>query len=728
MNSVGTAWIFALMFLICADVISRGLLDPALEPAFKLIPVIGDMPMELVLGPIRGVHEIVSFSIVAIVFLQLANTLHTGRITRADVIIDWLLRKRPTGAAIYQFLFHGIGVVVFAIIALGTYPEFIEAWVANDFYGVQGEFTSPEWPIRFVILGGSVSMAVQFAVYVVRDARVLVTGEPEHHEAVRGAPVGWPAIFTLIGAIALGYLIGFENILATQFGGEGLTGVQIGALSIVAMLVMIYAGMHIGVALIALSFLGIWLIKDDPGLGVRVLALAAHGTVNNYIFGVVPLFVLMGLLVNTANIGKDTFEVAQWMLERVKGGLGVATVAANAVFAAITGVSIASAAVFTRVAVPPLMEQGYTPRFAVGVVAGSSVLGMLIPPSILMIIYALVTETSVGMLFASAVVPGLILASAFALAIVAMAVFWPNYVGTKLRIGAEALAAYPPAWSRRIDVEASGLAPRQKLALIALTLAVTGVLLALGWPSLTLTLAAGGLAVLATITGGKRFMKLVPIVVLIGLVLGGIYGGLFTPTEAGAAGALAALIIALVKRRLSWKNLWQVLVETGHISVAILFLIIAANMYGRMLSLSGLPANMMSYVAGADLGFYGTIAVYLVVVLLLGMILDSVSIMLLTLPLILPFVTGAGADLIWFGIVTVIAVEIGLLTPPLGLTVYVVKASLGNSIITLGDIFIGAFPFVVIMVFVTILLVAVPELSNVDLLLSTVSKLWGALW
>ena len=207
--------------------------------------------------------------------------------------------------------------------------------------------------------------------------------------------------------------------------------------------------------------------------------------------------------------------------------------------------------------------------------------------------------------------------------------------------------------------------------------------------------------------------KLMPIVVLIFAVMGGIYGGIFTPVEAGAVGAAGALIIATLKRRLTWGKLWRVLTETGHTTVSVLFLILAANIYGRMLALSGFPQAIGEFIGNADVGFYGFMLLYILVVIVLGMFLDSISLMLIVLPLVLPIVESFGQDLIWFGIVTVIAVEMGLLTPPLGIAVYVVRSTIDDARVTLNDIFIGAFPYVIIMLLVTILLIAFPSLSLV---------------
>jgi tripartite ATP-independent transporter DctM subunit len=433
-----------------------------------------------------------------------------------------------------------------------------------------------------------------------------------------------------------------------------MTSIEIGSASLVLMLVLIYAGMHVGVALTLLSFVGVWLIRDNFTIASRLLATSAYESINNHFFGVVPLFVLMGLLVSVADIGRDTFAVADQFFKRIRGGLGIATVAANAVFAAITGISIASAAVFTKVAVPEMLRLGYTPRFSVGVVAGSSVLGMLIPPSLLLIVYAFLAEQSVGDMFLAGVLPGIVLALAYAVAILFMAYRMPGFVGGT-------------AQTAKDDGSA--------------------------------------------MTGIQMLARMAPIAVLVVMVLGGIYSGFFTPTEAGAVGALGALILAIARRKLTWKSLWQVLVETGHITVSICFLIIAASIYTRMLAMSGLPQSLVSWIGDSGLGLWGLIPAVLVVILLMGTVLDSTSIMLIVLPLVLPVLGGYDVNLVWFGIVTIVAVEIGLLTPPLGIAVYVIKSTLDDPRITLGDIFRGAFPFAVIMLMVLGLIVAFPQLS-----------------
>ncbi len=410
--------------------------------------------------------------------------------------------------------------------------------------------------------------------------------------------------------------------------------------------------MHVASALLLAGLAGVWAIRGDAEIASSLLARAASDAVADHLFGVVPLFVLMGQLVATADIGRDCYRAAERLFRGLPGGLGVATVAANAVFAAVTGISIASAAVFTRVAVPEMLAMGYRPAFAVGVVAGSSILGMLIPPSLLMIVYAFLAEQSVRAMFLAGIVPGLVMALVFSAGILAVARLAPGLVQEP-----------------------------------------------------------GRPAPIAAATGtGSTVRLLAPVLLLVLLVLGGIYGGLFTATEGGAVGATGALLLALARRRLDRAGLWQVLVETGQVTASVLILIVAASLYTRMLALAGLPELALSALRGAGFEATGFLLAHLAIVLLLGTILDSTSILLVTVPLALPIAQALGLDLVWFGILTIVAVEIGLLTPPFGLSVYVVTGTLGDPRIGLGTVFIGAAPFAMAMLLVLALLLAFPGL------------------
>lgn len=432
-----------------------------------------------------------------------------------------------------------------------------------------------------------------------------------------------------------------------------MSSIEIGLTSVFLLLFFVYMGMHIGVALMLSSFISIAMLKSTD-IAIRFAGSAATDTLREYTFGVIPLFVLMGMLVSVSGIGRDTFDVFGHLLRRVKAGLGVATVAANAVFAAITGVSIASASVFSKVAVPELIRHGYSPQFAVGVVAGSSVLGMLIPPSLLMIIYGVLAEESVGRMFIAGLLPGIVLAVVFALIIVAMAIARPSLV-----------------FSQNTDH-----------------------------------------VQIAMLSGLELVKKSTPIFLLIALVLGGLYGGFFTPTEAGAVGAMGSLIIAISRRSIDLKKFWHLLVETGNISVSVLILVIAASLYSRMLALSGLPGAITTLITQLGLGSYGFLFVYIAVVILLGCIIDSVSILLIMIPIVLPVAKAFELDLIWFGVISVMAVEIGLLTPPFGLSVFTVKSALNDPTISVNQIFKGALPFVIGMLVTLLILIFVPALAT----------------
>jgi len=402
-----------------------------------------------------------------------------------------------------------------------------------------------------------------------------------------------------------------------------MTPIEIGLVSVVAIVVLIYLGVYIPIALGVVSFVSIWLMRDNFDLAMNLLKIAVGDSVMEYAFATVPLFTFMGLIVSKAGLGADVYEVMSSGFRRVKGGIGMATVGANAVFAAVTGSSIASASVFSKVSVPQMLNLDYNPRFAVGVVAGSSVLGMIIPPSAMLIIYSFVAEQSVGDMFLAGVVPGILLAIAYVGAIWLMGRFTPDFIR-----GRSADDIRPLSWAEIAS-------------------------------------------------------KTLPILFLILVVLGGIYTGWMTAVEAGAVGSLLGLLIAVVRRKMTIKLFWDALLETGHITAAILFLITAASIYSRMLGLAGLPNELGALLAQSQASFFMIMLIYVLLMLFLGTLLDTASIILIVVPLFLPLIEPMGLSLVWFGIVTVIGAEIGLLTPPLGISCFVIKATLNDDRITL---------------------------------------------
>jgi tripartite ATP-independent transporter DctM subunit len=276
---------------------------------------------------------------------------------------------------------------------------------------------------------------------------------------------------------------------------------------------------------------------------------------------------------------------------------------------------------------------------------------MIIPPSAMLIIYSFVAEQSVGDMFLAGVIPGIMLAIAYIGAIWVMGRLTPGFIGGR------------PA----DDYE------RMPMSEIV--------------------------------------SKTLPIIGLIAVVLGGIYTGWLTPVEAGAAGALVALLIAIIRRSMSLRDFWDALIETGHITAFLLFLITAASIYSRMLGLAGVPNQLGDMLAGSDASFWTIMALYVLLMLFLGTLLDTASIILIVVPLFLPLVEPMGMSLVWFGIVTVVGAEIGLLTPPLGISCFVIKSTLNDDRISLKDVFMGALPFAGVMLVVLVFLIAFPNLS-----------------
>ena len=422
----------------------------------------------------------------------------------------------------------------------------------------------------------------------------------------------------------------------------------IGYISLAAIALLIYTGMHVAIVLSLVSLGAMWAIRGNLEQSLAFVVLAVNDSIADYNFGVVPLFVLMGIAVSEAGLGRDTFAAVSRGLAGIRGGLGVATVISNAIFAAITGISIASAAVFSRVAVPEMIRAGYDPRLAVGIVAGSSVLGMLIPPSLLLILFAVLTDTSIGDLFKGGVGPGLLLTLAYCVYLVALGRMKPQLI------------------EKRSFNASQGDRP--------------------------------------------GFVLLMPVLGLAGAVLGGIYTGFFTPTEAGAVGAFFALVLAFAMRRLDGRATWRIALQTGQITASVSFLIIGASVFGRMLSFSGVPASLTNMAVASGIGPLGFLILFALILVVLGTVLDSASIMLVTVPLAFPIAQQLGIDLIHFGLVTVFAIEIGLLTPPLGMSVFVVASSLKDQGIRLMDVFMGALPFAAIMAVTLLLIILYPPI------------------
>lgn len=420
------------------------------------------------------------------------------------------------------------------------------------------------------------------------------------------------------------------------------------------LLVMILLGIHIGISLGLIAGLGVYLILGNAEAALSIISSAAYDAVRNQVFAVIPLFVLMGDIIAKSGAATDLYRICDRALSRLPGRLSVATVAGNAVFAAVTGVSVASAATFSRVAYPEMRRFGYDKRYALGAVAGSACLGMLIPPSILLIVWAILTEMSVGALFVAGVVPGLLLAFLFAAYSVIRAILNPEV-----------------APSIKIDVSDEETPAKRRSELF------------------------GGLGILS----------------LIALVIGGIWGGLFTPTEASAFGVIGALILGVAKG-MRGPELLQAIYDAGKTTAPIIFLLITASMYSRLLAFGGIVNIIQDFFLNFGFSPFMLVLVIAIIWLLLGMLIDSVSIILLTVPIFVPLVMTTGFDPLAFAIFAILIIEAGLLTPPFGLLVYTVKGSVPDPDVTLNDIFVGSIPYLVLILVVAGLIWAFPMLAS----------------
>lgn len=425
--------------------------------------------------------------------------------------------------------------------------------------------------------------------------------------------------------------------------------VYIALIAIGLLVICLVTGVHVAVGMILTSLIGVVWITGSFSTALNLLGNTSYRSLMDYTLGAIPMFVVMGMLIIRSGSSEELYDLAGRLFYHFKGGVAIATVAANAVFAAVTGVSMASAVIFSKVAVPEMTRLGYNYRFAIGTVAGSSVLGMLIPPSVLLILFGVLAEESIGKLFLAGVIPGIILAIVYGVGIFLMVSLRPNLAGKspfKEKI----------SWNRQ-------------------------------WRQL---IGSSG------------------IVAIIILVVVGIYLGFFTPTEAGVVGAFLALILTIIRRKISISGLSDVMLETGYAIAGIYLLFIGARMFSRMLTISGLPAETAGFVSSLDVGPFAVVWLFILAIILMGTILDSASIMFVCMPLMLPVLQALNIDLIWFGILCIIAVEMGLLTPPFGMIAYGMPVLLGGEC-TIADVFIGTAPFLIMMFLVLVLLSFFPS-------------------
>lgn len=425
------------------------------------------------------------------------------------------------------------------------------------------------------------------------------------------------------------------------------------------MLLMVFAGVHVAVALGIGAVAGIYFMHGDITVVRTFIAGTAYEALRDYVFAVIPLFMLMGDFLAKCGAARDLFALINRLTRRVPGRLAIATVFANAVFAFVTGVSIAAAAAFSRIAYPEMKRHGYDRKFALGCIAGSACLGMLIPPSVLMIVWGVLTEQAIGKIFIAGIIPGFILVTFYCAYILGVAWLRPQWVGigVKLTSGGE-----------KVDVEMSDAEFREVLVSTLLVIA------------------------------------------LIAATLGGIWLGFFTPTEGAGVGAALALLLALWKG-LRGKELFEVILAVGRTSAPLLLLLFCAQLYSRVLSMTGVTAAAKELFVASGLGIFGVLAIMVAIWLVLGCLIDSISIILLTVPVFGPVAMALGYDPLAFAVLGILAIECGLLTPPFGLLVFTVKAALPQEA-SVGEIFRGSVPYWFALLGAVVVIAAFPKAAS----------------
>lgn len=418
--------------------------------------------------------------------------------------------------------------------------------------------------------------------------------------------------------------------------------------AIVILLVLIAIRAPIFISLTVSGAIGVLGLSGWGGLELIPLSFVAQ--LQEYALVAAPLYILLGEVLSISGVGRDLFATAYRWFNRVPGGLAASAVGSSTVFGAMSGVSISSVAVIGKMAVPEMLDRGYKPSYASGSVAASGALAMLIPPSLMFILYSSVTGVSIAALFAGGLIPGLLLATLMIIYVV---------VRAKLRPDNAPMATETFTWKDR---------------LVALR-------------------------------------HVIPALVLIVLILGAIYTGFATATEAAAIGALAAFAVTgLIYRNLGWASLKQIFVGTAKVSASVLAIVGAAFVFTQMLVIARVPDKVTEFVVGLDISPYLVMVGIMLVLILLGCLVDAASLLLIVAPILVPAVEAIGFDPLWFGVLLVVNLEMAVITPPVGLNLYTMKSAVPQ--LDLADIFRGVAPYLVIEAGLLAVLIAVPELAT----------------
>ena len=404
----------------------------------------------------------------------------------------------------------------------------------------------------------------------------------------------------------------------------------------------------VGIAMGTVGVLGFGYLIGDIHPALKLLSQSPIRTATDAEFAVIPLFLLMGAFASASGMSRELFRASNTFLGHLRGGLGVATIAACGGFAAICGSSVATAATFSKVAYPEMRQFGYPQSFATGVIAAGGSLGIMIPPSTVFAVYGLITEQDIGKLFIAGIIPGIIAVGMYIVTINLIAFVRPGFLPKTPR----------HSWAERWD------ALRDVWAVVLLFI----------------------------------------------FIISGLYAGMFTATEAAGMGASGAFIIAVVRRKLSRADFWACLIESLRTTAAVFTILIGALIFGYFLTITQMPQKLTAFLTGLGLGPYGVLVLILLMYLVLGCIMDAMAMIILTVPIVFPVIQALGFDPIWFGVVIVMTVELGLIHPPVGMNVFVIKSVIRE--VKLSTVFYGVMPFVLTDIVRLAIIISFPILAT----------------
>ena len=425
-----------------------------------------------------------------------------------------------------------------------------------------------------------------------------------------------------------------------------MSGDTVAIIGFVALFALMLLRVPVGMAMGLVGVSG-YAYLSGGGPALKLVGQTSMRTVTDYQFGVIPMFLLMGAFVSTSGVSRELFRAANTFVGHRRGGLGLATIVSCGGFAAISGSSVATAATFSTVAYPEMRRYGYPQSFATGVIAAGGTLGAMLPPSTVLAVYGLITQQDVGKLFQAGIIPGLL---AMAMYMVTIAVI--------CRVRPNLLPTVPKAsWAER----AAGLKDV--------------------WAPLLLFV----------------------------LVIGGLYGGIFTPTEAGGVGACGAFILGVLRGKLGRVEIRASLLQATRTAAAVFTVLIGALLFGYFLTITQVPQKVTEFLTGLGIGTYGVLALIMLMYLVLGCLMDAMAMIILTVPIIFPVVTQLGFDPVWFGVIIVMTVELGLIHPPVGMNVFVIKSVVHD--VTFSSIFKGVLPFIATDILRLVILIVFPVIA-----------------